>query len=146
MDTELTIQQVALRTGLSVHTLRYYERIGLLDPVGRADSGHRRYTEADMEWITLILHMRESDMPIADMQRFTALVRQGAHTIPQRVAILEAHRQALHRQIDIIQHTLGLLDAKLAHYRAWGERLQAAGEEQGHNYEEDRTGYDGGGG
>ncbi len=60
MKTELTIQEVAKRTGLSIDTLRYYERIGLLEPVGRAQSGHRRYTQQDLDWIDLLIGLRNT--------------------------------------------------------------------------------------
>ena len=60
MKTELTIQQVAKRTGLSIDTLRYYERIELLEPVGRAQSGHRRYTQQDLDWIDLLIGLRNT--------------------------------------------------------------------------------------
>jgi DNA-binding transcriptional MerR regulator len=117
MDHELSIQQVALQTGLSVHTLRYYERIGLMDPIGRASSGHRRYTESDLEWIILLTRLRTTDMPIAEMQLFAQLVRQGEGTITERLAVLEAHQRKLHQQLEAIQMTLVLLDEKIAHYR-----------------------------
>ncbi|MEO7913422.1 MAG: MerR family transcriptional regulator [Roseiflexaceae bacterium] len=119
MDHELSIQQAALQTGLSVHTLRYYERIGLMDPIGRAASGHRRYTESDLEWIILLTRLRTTDMPIAEMQRFAQLVRQGEGTIAERLVVLEAHQRKLCQQLHAIQLTLVVLDEKVAHYRAY---------------------------
>ena len=65
MGTDLTIQQVAALTQLSEHTLRYYERIGLLDPVNRASSGHRRYSTGDIAWIEFLTRLRTTGMPIA---------------------------------------------------------------------------------
>ncbi|MEM8535189.1 MAG: MerR family transcriptional regulator, partial [Chloroflexota bacterium] len=73
MEQELTIQQVAAATGLSSYTLRYYERIGLLDPVGRATSGHRRYTTHDIEWIAFLNRLRAIGMPIRQMQEYAEL-------------------------------------------------------------------------
>ena len=63
METGLTIQQVAHRMGLSIDTLRYYERIGLLEPVRRAQNGHRRYTQQDLAWIDLLIRLRNTGMP-----------------------------------------------------------------------------------
>lgn len=68
-DQPLTIQQAAVRTGLSVHTLRYYEKMGLMEPIPRGENGHRSYHEQDLEWIELIARLRTTGMPIADMQR-----------------------------------------------------------------------------
>src|SRR5258708_29855364 len=97
MEEELTIQEVAARTGLSVHTLRYYERVGLLDPVGRATSGHRRYADGDLNWIAFLLHLRATGMSIRQMQAFADLRRQGEATMPERLAFLEAQvRKRLH--------------------------------------------------
>ena len=65
MDTGLTIKQVAQQTGLSIDTLRYYEHIGLLEPVGRAPNGHCRYTPHDIAWIDLLIRLRNTGMPRA---------------------------------------------------------------------------------
>ena len=77
MDAELTIQEAAAETGLSIHTLRYYERIGLIHPVDRATNGHRRYTPGDLGWIDLLKRLRATGMPIQRMQQYAALQRQG---------------------------------------------------------------------
>jgi len=90
METELTIQEAAKRTGLSIDTLRYYERIGLLEPVGRTQSGHRRYTQHDLDWIDLLIGMRKTGMPRAQMVRLAQLSRQGfATTLTERRLLLE---------------------------------------------------------
>ena len=75
METELTIQQVATLTGLSVHTLRYYERNGLLEPVNRATNGHRRYRTEDITRIEFLTRLRTTGMPIRQMQQFARLYR-----------------------------------------------------------------------
>jgi len=74
---ELTISEVAERTGLTRHTLRYYERDGLMLGVGRAGSGHRRYSERDLGWIELITKLRATGMPIREVRRYAELVRAG---------------------------------------------------------------------
>ncbi len=76
-STELTIAEVAERTGLTRHTLRYYERDGLMLGVGRVGSGHRRYSERDLGWIELITKLRATGMPIREVRRYAELVRAG---------------------------------------------------------------------
>lgn len=123
MSEELSVQQVAENTGLSAHTLRYYERIGLMAPIGRDPNGHRRYTDDDMEWIILLMRLRSTGMPIAEMQRFADLVWRGETTIPERRELLEAHERQLNDQRQEIEKTLAVLEEKLTHYRA-SERTQ----------------------
>ena len=79
-SAELTIAEVAERTGLTRHALRYYERDGLMLGVGRADSGHRRYSERDLGWIELITKLRATGMPIREVRRYAELVGQATAT------------------------------------------------------------------
>jgi DNA-binding transcriptional MerR regulator len=115
MDDGLTIQQVAQRTGLSIHTLRYYEHLGLLISVRRLPNGHRRYDEGDLRWIDLLKCLRASAMPISEMQRFAEITRQGTSTASERRELLEAHRLRVVAQLQESQHTLARLDTKIAH-------------------------------
>ncbi|MFD8706441.1 MerR family transcriptional regulator [Kitasatospora sp. NPDC059648] len=117
MDTPtLSIGQVAERTGLSVHALRFYEREGILaNPVQRAVGGRRRYTEGDVEWLNLCIILRASGMPLPEIRRYTDLVRTGAGTEPQRLALLRDHEQRvlaqiadLHRSLDLIRHKVAV--------------------------------------
>jgi DNA-binding transcriptional MerR regulator len=112
----LSIDATAERTGISRHTLRYYERIGLLPPVTRASSGHRRYTDDDLGWILFLTLLRETGMPIRDMQRFVDLTRAGDDTIAQRVALLVEHRGELLATLDRLNHHLHALDHKIGVY------------------------------
>ena len=73
MESSLTIKDVSQRTGLSAHTLRYYERIGLIAPVARATGGQRRYAAADMDWLAFLLRLRTTGMPIQGMLEFARL-------------------------------------------------------------------------
>jgi DNA-binding transcriptional MerR regulator len=118
MDDGLTIQQVAQRTGLSIHTLRYYEHLGLLISVHRLPNGHRRYDEGDLRWIDLLKCLRASAMPLSEMQRFAEITRQGTSTASERRELLEAHRLRVAAQLQEIQHTLARLDTKIAHLHA----------------------------
>ncbi|HSD82965.1 MAG TPA: MerR family transcriptional regulator [Anaerolineae bacterium] len=117
LKNEYTIQQVAEMTGISAHTLRYYEKIGLLAPVHRHGNQHRRYSENDLGWIDFIKLLRETGMPIRQMQRFMQLARRGNVTIPDRITLLSEHRRELSTRISQLQAHLEHLDRKIAHYR-----------------------------
>jgi DNA-binding transcriptional MerR regulator len=113
-----TIQQVAAQTGLTVHTLRYYERIGLLLPVERARNGHRRYSEMDIRRIELLNRLRKTGMPLVDMQRYAVLLLQGVESVTERRALLERHRQTVQAEIQALQETLAIIDHKIDNYCA----------------------------
>lgn len=118
METQLTIQQVAEKTGLSVHTLRYYEHIGLISQVDRASNGHRRYSERDISWIEFLMRLRTTGMPILKMQRFAELVRKGDATVSQRRALLESHRREVQKRIQELTDNLAVIDYKIERYSA----------------------------
>src|SRR5689334_829303 len=119
METEFSIQQVADLTGLSIDTLRYYERIGLLEPVNRAASGHRRYRQKDIDWIDLLINLRETKMPLAEMIRFAQLRRQGDATAGERLRMLEQHQRSLEEQMRKLELHMAALQKKIAHKRAF---------------------------
>ncbi|MGQ4646462.1 MerR family DNA-binding transcriptional regulator [Lyngbya aestuarii] len=103
MERELTIQQVAEATGLSIHTLRYYERCNLIAPIHRAKNGHRRYSSKDTSWIEFLTRLRMTGMPIRQMQEYAALMREQPEAIQQRRIILEKHQQQVLEQLDQLQ-------------------------------------------
>ncbi len=111
-----TIQEVAEMTGVSAHTLRYYEKIGLLTDVGRQDNGHRRYIEDDLGWIHFLKLLRETGMSIQHMQQFMEFARQGDSTIADRIEVLTEHRCELAANIAQLQDHLEHLDRKIAYY------------------------------
>jgi DNA-binding transcriptional MerR regulator len=114
----LTISDAAEATGLSTHTLRYYERAGLmLDPVERAPSSHRRYTEAEIRWVTLLTRLRATGMPIRRMREYAELVRAGNGNEEERLALLEAHRDAVLEQLDAMRRNLQAIEHKIEIYR-----------------------------
>jgi DNA-binding transcriptional MerR regulator len=117
MQPPYGIDEAARLTGVTPHTLRYYERIGLLAPVGRAASGHRRYTEDDLGSVHFLTLLRETGMPIRDMRRFVELTRAGDGTIPKRVMVLQAHRDALCDRLALLTQHLTALDKKIGVYR-----------------------------
>jgi DNA-binding transcriptional MerR regulator len=115
--TALTIAEAADQTGLTVHTLRYYERDGLmLHPVERAASGHRRYSEEDLGWIQMVTRLRATGMPIRDVRRYAALVREGDGNEAERLALLLAHRDVVERQLAEVTSHLRAIDHKVAFY------------------------------
>jgi DNA-binding transcriptional MerR regulator len=116
IQTSLTIQEAAEETGLTVHTLRYYERIGLLMPIGRAANGHRRYSQQDINLIRTLNRWRQTGMPLVDIQHYVALIQAGDATAGERRALLEAHRQTVVSQIEELQATLQLIDFKIQNY------------------------------
>jgi len=111
----LTIREVAKRTGLGVHTLRYYERAGLLEPGFAATNGHRRYSRDDLAWIEFLTRLRATAMPIRHMQQFADLRRKGPTTVRERRCLLEAHQQAVQGASANSTHTISRrLPTKLA--------------------------------
>jgi DNA-binding transcriptional MerR regulator len=112
----LSISQVSARTGLSADTLRYYEKAGLLQPIQRSSSGQRRYATADMDWLAFLLRLRETGMPIADMQRYAQLRAQGEASLAERLAMLREHRAQLSERIRALQASAHALDGKIHDY------------------------------
>ncbi|WP_458117388.1 MerR family transcriptional regulator [Bacillus sp. PK3-130] len=93
MEKLFTIQQIAKMTKLSAHTLRYYEKIGLLNEVSRDANGYRKYTESDISWINFLIRLRITGMSVADMKRFSDLRNQGESTVSKRLELLELHQK-----------------------------------------------------
>jgi len=112
----LSISEVSARTGLSPDTLRYYEKAGLLRPVGRSSSGQRRYAADDLDWIAFLLRLRETGMSIADMQRYAELRARGEATLTERLAVLREHRARLHERIRALRANGRALDDKIKIY------------------------------
>jgi DNA-binding transcriptional MerR regulator len=113
----LTIQQVAEATGLSVHTLRYYERIGLIHPIGRAENTHRRYSDDDIGWINFLNKLRATGMPIQQMQAYAELQRLGDASLAERVEMLKELRNNVETHIDELQEHLKLIYYKIDIYQ-----------------------------
>ena len=109
------IATTADRLGVSAHTLRYYERIGLVR-VERAPSGRRRYDAASVRRLVFLTRMRTSGMPIRDLQRYVDMVEAGRDTVPERLSLLTEHRDDLRARIDELQLALAATDYKIAAY------------------------------
>jgi DNA-binding transcriptional MerR regulator len=115
--SELTIAEAATEADLSVHTLRYYERAGLLAPIDRNGSGHRRYTPEDVEWIVVCTKLRATGMPIRRIREYAELVRAGDGNESERLALLEAHREEVRDRLREVRRNLELIDYKIELYR-----------------------------
>lgn len=111
-----TIDEVAELTGLSKHTLRYYEREGMLPPIAKATSGHRRYNDDDLGWVRFLQLLRGTGMPIREAKEFVALTWAGDHTIPLRVEVLSTYRAALRERLARDVEHLAALDRKIDIY------------------------------
>jgi len=110
-----TPASAADRTGLSLDTLRYYEREGLIGPVRRMSSGQLRYSEDDLAWIGIVSCLRDAGLGIADLRRFTELLR-SEHGANDRVAFLQRRRDELLERRRQTEAALAVLDGKIAHY------------------------------
>jgi DNA-binding transcriptional MerR regulator len=118
-EPHLSIGQVAERTGLSVHALRFYEREGLLvTPVHRGTDGRRSYTDWDLEWLEVCVRLRASGMPLAAIRRYADLVRQGEGNEEDRLSLLRQHQQRVTAQIAELTECLDLITFKIRLYEA----------------------------
>jgi len=128
LQAGLSIAEAARRTGVSVHTLRYYERAGLVvTPVDRTHSGRRRYQDEDLKWISICTKLRATGMPIKAIRRYAQLVSAGPGNEQERLALLEAHRADVTAKLAEVQESLKLIDHKIDVYRG---RLDAGDADQ----------------
>ncbi|SCL25565.1 DNA-binding transcriptional regulator, MerR family [Micromonospora nigra] len=116
MTESYSIAEMVARTGLTAHTLRYYERAGLIEPPPRERNGHRRYTAADLGMITILTKLRATGMPIEGMRRYSALCRQGPGNEADRRALLLEHREQVLSRLDQLQADLAVVDRKIEMY------------------------------
>ncbi|WP_227999506.1 MerR family transcriptional regulator [Nocardia australiensis] len=115
---EMSIAEAARRTGVSAHTLRYYERAGLVvRPVDRTHSGRRRYRQLDLDWIAVCTKLRATGMPIRKIRHYAQLVSAGRGNEQQRLDLFEAHRASVRAKIAELQNNLELIDHKIDVYR-----------------------------
>lgn len=112
----MTIKEVGEKYGISGDTLRYYERIGMIPPVARTESGIRNYTEKDLSFIELVLCMRGAGLPIEAIIEYVKLYQQGDETFAARLALLQDQRETLIEQKEKIENALNRLNYKIARY------------------------------
>lgn len=116
-EVGLTVAQMSVATGITAHTLRYYERAELIRPVARNSGNQRRYSAADVEWVKFLLRLRETGMPIAQMREYATFREQGPISTEPRLRLLEAHQEGLREQIARLRAHEKALAAKIATYR-----------------------------
>jgi DNA-binding transcriptional MerR regulator len=126
-----SIAKAAAETGLSIDTLRYYERIGLVEPPARDSGGRRTYSDEDLSWLHFLTRLRTTGMPIRMMREYAQLRHRGDGTAARRRQILVEHRAEVRERISELQSCLGMLDYKITNYehieRKWhGEVLSPA--------------------
>jgi DNA-binding transcriptional MerR regulator len=118
VSTTFSIGEVAAAVEMSVHALRFYEREGLLvGPIERTAGGRRRYTQVDVAWLQICTKLRESGMPVVELQRFATLVRQGPGNEPERLALLDAQRDRVNQQIHALEQARKVIEWKTGIYR-----------------------------
>ena len=117
MENLFSIQQVASMTGLSTHTLRYYEKIGLIKNVQRDQTGYRQYTDVDLAWIQFLIRLRVTGMPMLKMKQFSDLRQQGDSTITARKELLEEHYKDVLGKIEELELNSERIEEKIAHYK-----------------------------
>ena len=117
-----SIQEVSQKTGLTAHTLRYYEKEGLIIGVDRSQGGFRQYTDEDLERLGLIRCLKNTGMSIREISRFVQLTREGDHTLEERVALLRSHRDQVIKKMEEMQQYLDKVNRKLNFF---SEKLKA---------------------
>jgi len=118
-----SIAEAARRSGLSIDTLRYYERIKLVDPPARDTAGRRAYSDEDLAWLGFLTKLRLTGMPIKSMREYASLRRLGAASAGRRKAILVEQRASVAERIAELQTCLGILDYKITNYAQLEQRL-----------------------
>ena len=114
----ISIRQAAKQSGLTTHTLRYYEQIGLIPSISRAANGHRRYQRADLGWIDYVRCLKAVGMPLENIKLYVKLqTEHDPATLPERLELLENHRDAIRRYIDDLQANLQMIEIKIERYR-----------------------------
>jgi len=119
----MKIGELAKRSGLTAHTIRYYERIGLLPNADRDQSRQRDYDASILIWIEFLGRLKTTGMPIRDMVQYAALREQGMATEAERRELLEQHRERVRAHVAELQTCLLVLDTKIAGYAGSEQRM-----------------------
>ncbi|MFC6233139.1 MerR family transcriptional regulator [Paenibacillus allorhizosphaerae] len=117
MENNFSSKQVSEKTGLSIHTLRYYEQIGLIDGIVRDENGYREYSESDIVWFQVLRYFRAMGMPIREMQEFIALHNSEVSTITARREFMESYRSKVVDQMKELEETLEKIDDKINFFK-----------------------------
>lgn len=111
-----SINEVANQFGLSIHTLRYYDKEGLMPFIGRDKSGNRVFTETDLNWVAMVCCLKDTGMSIKEIKQYADWCVGGMQTIDQRKSMLADHRKLVVKQIEDLKKNLELIDSKIAVY------------------------------
>lgn len=112
----MNVQEFATRVALSPHTVRYYEKLGLLIKVRRDANGHRRFSEQDITWLEFILRLKNTGMSLANILRYAELRAAGDLTLQERKTMMEIHARQLHQQLALQQEHLTRVQEKIVYY------------------------------
>jgi len=129
--TTYSVGEVSARTGFSIDTLRYYERLGLIEPVERSVGGRRMYREEDVGWLDFVSCLRDTGMPVERMRQFAELCRDGEHTVPERVDLLETHGRRVEAEIETLRAKLEAIRHKIGYYQGVLALRDGQGMDQG---------------
>lgn len=110
-----SISQFSALTGFSIHTLRFYEKAGILAPL-RLANNHRSYSARDVEWVTFITRLKETGMPLKAIKYYADLRAQGDETAQARMLLLQEHNETLRQQIAVLNESVQHLDKKISYY------------------------------
>ncbi|MGD7009329.1 MerR family transcriptional regulator [Metabacillus sp. 84] len=124
-----TIKQASQKVGMSPHTIRFYEKQGLLPLLKRNDTGYRSFTNHDIEWLDFISCLRKTDIPITELKKIMDLTLEGNHTIQERKHILLTHREEMlekQRELDL---AFKKIEKKLRYFDDLEKREQAGSED-----------------
>lgn len=116
MTEPLSITQAAARLGVNADTLRYYERHGVVPPPGRDSAGRSRYGPGEMHLLEVLMHLKGTGMPLAQIAEFTGWVTRDPHGVPERLALLRQHRERLVAQLAAWEASLDVIDGKIRDY------------------------------
>lgn len=114
----MTIKEVSNHTGLSNHTLRYYEKEGILRAIKRNDSGHREYNQQEIDILSFLSCLKETCMSVKDIKEFTHLLYEGEDTVPRRVELLERQKKIVDKRLEDIQKAADHLNWKINYYKS----------------------------
>lgn len=133
-DVTYSIKEVSEQSGWSIHMLRYYEKEGLLPPIGRDENGYRCYTQWDMSLIHFLNRLRQTGMPISQMRTYMRLLQsredQPNDILPELIDLLKDHRETVLAHLDELRHNIEAIDYKINLYQTELEELEQHGESQ----------------
>ncbi|AIQ14556.1 MerR family transcriptional regulator [Paenibacillus durus] len=125
---QYTIGQVAEKSNLSIHTLRYYEKEGILPFIKRNESGIRIYEDEHIEWLKFICCLRETGMSISQLKEFVELTVQGDATTEERIQMLELQKKTVQDQVNTLMSYIGMIDFKIDMYSKEKDGIKSTGQ------------------